>query len=211
MPPALPRSSSASSTAAACVPTQRWCSSRSATALYQSALQGLLRTGAAYPCGCSRRDLADAAAAAGRPLPRRNEELRYPGHLPRGLGGKPPRSIRLLTQASGPAGYGDQAALVEWFDRRLGHQRQDVGGAIGDFVLRRADGLWAYQLAVVVDDGEQGITDVVRGEDLAASTPRQILLQRRLGLPTPRYLHTPLVLGPDGEKLSKQNGRRRST
>lgn len=96
--------------------------------------------------------------------------------------------------------------MIEWFDRRLGGQRQDVAGAIGDFVLRRADGLWAYQLAVVVDDGEQGITDVVRGEDLVASTARQILLQRRLGLPAPRYLHTPVVLGADGEKLSKQNG-----
>ena len=73
-------------------------------------------------------------------------------------------------------------------------------------MLKRADGLWAYQLAVVVDDAEQGITDVVRGEDLADNTPRQIALQRALGLPTPRYLHTPLVLAADGQKLSKQNG-----
>ncbi len=77
---------------------------------------------------------------------------------------------------------------------------------VGDFVLRRADGLWAYQLAVVVDDADQGVTDVVRGEDLADNTARQILLQGALGLPTPRYLHTPLVLGASGEKLSKQNG-----
>ena len=80
--------------------------------------------------------------------------------------------------------------------------------SVGDFVLHRADGLWAYQLAVVVDDAAQGITDVVRGEDLADNTPRQILLQQALGVPTPRYLHTPLVCGANGEKLSKQNGAR---
>jgi glutamyl-Q tRNA(Asp) synthetase len=83
---------------------------------------------------------------------------------------------------------------------------QDVQSEVGDFVLRRADGLWAYQLAVVVDDAAQGITHVVRGEDLADNTARQILLQRALNLPTPVYLHTALVLGVNGEKLSKQNG-----
>ena len=96
--------------------------------------------------------------------------------------------------------------IVSWHDRRLGAQRQNVTQDVGDFVLKRADGLWAYQLAVVVDDAAQRITHVVRGEDLADNTPRQIHLQRLLGVPTPAYLHTPLVLAADGEKLSKSNG-----
>ena len=96
--------------------------------------------------------------------------------------------------------------VTHWQDRRLGAQQQNVSQEVGDFVLRRADGLWAYQLAVVVDDAEQGITHVVRGEDLADNTARQILLQQALGLHTTNYLHTPLVLGDNGEKLSKQNG-----
>ena len=104
--------------------------------------------------------------------------------------------------------YSVADGILQWRDRRLGRQQQQVATAVGDFVLRRADGLWAYQLAVVVDDADQGITDVVRGEDLADNTPRQILLQQALGLPTPRYLHTPLVCGENGEKLSKQNGAR---
>ena len=95
---------------------------------------------------------------------------------------------------------------LEWHDRRLGIQVQNVSETVGDFVLKRQDGFWAYQLAVVVDDGLQGITHVVRGEDLADNTPRQIALQRALGLATPVYLHTPLVMGENGEKLSKQNG-----
>jgi glutamyl-Q tRNA(Asp) synthetase len=93
-----------------------------------------------------------------------------------------------------------------WHDRWLGRQQQDVAQEIGDFVLKRADGLWAYQLAVVVDDAFQGITHVVRGADLADNTPRQMLLQQALSLPSPLYAHTPLVMGADGEKLSKQNG-----
>ena len=121
----------------------------------------------------------------------------YPGTCRDGLRGKAARAWRLRVPAD---------TSVTWRDRRLGPQTQDVPGAVGDFVLRRADGLWAYQLAVVVDDAAQGITHVVRGEDLADNTARQIVLQRALGLPTPQYLHTPLVLGDNGEKLSKQNG-----
>lgn len=179
-----------------------WQSQR--TAHYEAALRQLVDQGDAFPCGCSRRDLA-AAASPSSARPARHEERVYPGTCRSGLHGKPARSWRLRTQR-GDEIAADVSVVVEWRDRRLGAQRQDVAHEVGDFVLKRADGVWAYQLAVVVDDAEQGITDVVRGEDLAGNTPRQILLQRRLGVPTPRYLHTPLVLGADGEKLSKQNG-----
>ena len=165
------------------------------SALYEAALQQLITQGRAYPCGCSRQDIAQALAGAGHPR-ERHGELVYPGTCRHGLQGKPARAWRFLTQAS---------ALV-WQDRQLGPQSQDVGTQVGDFTLHRADGLWAYQLAVVVDDAAQGISHVVRGQDLADNTARQIQLQRALGLPTPQYLHTPLVLGANGEKLSKQNG-----
>jgi glutamyl-Q tRNA(Asp) synthetase len=163
--------------------------------LYQGALDRLVAQGLAYPCACSRGDIALALAAQGR-AHQRHGELVYPGTCRAGLGGRTPRAWRFKV----PPG------IVSWQDRRLGTQQQDVEHEVGDFVLKRADGLWAYQLAVVVDDAQQGITDIVRGEDLVDNTARQVLLQRALGLPTPRYLHTPLVLAPDGEKLSKQNG-----
>ena len=168
-------------------------------ALYQQALDQLTRAGLAYPCGCTRQDIASALAIKGHAR-ERHGELIYPGTCRAGLRGKPARAWRFLTSQTG------QSTKVSWTDRRLGLQTQNVSEQVGDFVLRRADGLWAYQLAVVVDDAAQGVTDVVRGEDLADNTARQILLQRALGLPTPRYLHTPLVLGANGEKLSKQNG-----
>ncbi len=97
-------------------------------------------------------------------------------------------------------------ALVHWDDRRLGAQAEQVDQAVGDFVLKRADGLWAYQLAVVVDDAAQAVSHVVRGEDMAASTARQMLLQRALGLSTPSYHHVALLRDAEGRKLSKQNG-----
>ena len=95
---------------------------------------------------------------------------------------------------------------VHWIDRRMGPQLQNVQEEVGDFVLKRADGLWAYQLAVVIDDAAQGITHVVRGEDLTDNTARQFLLQEALDFEHLQYMHTPLVIGANGEKLSKQNG-----
>ena len=173
---------------------------------YQAALDRLVARGWAYPCGCTRKDIEQAWAARGRQR-ERHAELVYPGSCRPangGLGTKPARAWRLDVAATSAALA--LASPLEWHDRRLGLQSQDVGAQVGDFVLKRADGLWAYQLAVVVDDAAQGITHVVRGEDLADNTARQILLQRALGFATPAYLHTPLVLGQNGEKLSKQNG-----
>jgi glutamyl-Q tRNA(Asp) synthetase len=175
-----------------------WQSTRSAA--YQAALDELLVAGRAYPCACSRKEIDLALAARGQ-TPSRHAERAYPGTCRAGLQGRPARAWRVQTDVAG-----GRDTWINWQDRRLGPQRQNVTGEVGDFVLRRADGLWAYQLAVVVDDAEQGISHVVRGEDLADNTPRQILLQRMLGLSTPAYLHTPLVLAADGQKLSKQNG-----
>ena len=169
-------------------------------ALYQQALDQLVAEGLAYPCGCSRKDIE---AAQSHPTARHQAAV-YPGTCRKGLGGKPARAWRLDVAAVRRAR--GLPEITPWSDRRLGPQAEDVAHTVGDFVLRRADGLWAYQLAVVVDDAAQAISDVVRGQDLCDNTARQILLQRALGLPTPRYLHTPLVLGPQGEKLSKQNG-----
>ena len=196
-----------------------WQSSRGIA--YQAALDDLIASGLAYPCACSRQAIAQAQAKAGIQR-HRGRELPYPGTCrPErgGLHGRAPRAWRLHTgwyeqkmalptvdQAKAAIDGRANSSPIHWHDRRLGAQQQHLSAEVGDFVLRRADGLWAYQLAVVVDDAAQGVTHVVRGQDLADNTPRQIALQRALGLPTPRYLHTPLVLGADGEKLSKQNG-----
>jgi glutamyl-Q tRNA(Asp) synthetase len=162
---------------------------------YAAAFEQL--AGHTYPCGCNRREIADSRlgiAADGSPV--------YPGTCRHGLAaGKSVRSLRLRVPEA--AGEGD---LIAFVDRFGGPLERHLASESGDFILRRADGFWAYQLAVVVDDAEQGVTDVVRGADLLDSTPRQIYLQRLLGLPTPRYLHVPVLRNADGEKLSKQTG-----
>ena len=165
-------------------------------AAYAQALAQLDAAGRIYACGCSRSDIARALRAQGR-LPEPAVELPYPGSCRGGCRrAAGPRALRLRLP---------DEARVRWIDRRLGERCEDVASTVGDFVLRRADGLWAYQLAVVVDDAAQGVTDVVRGEDLAASTARQLLLQRALGLPSPRHLHVALVHDAQGRKLSKSD------
>ena len=175
-----------------------WQSSRGGA--YAAVLAGLIGARQAYPCACSRSDIEQVLAERGC-LPGRHRLAVYPGTCRDGLHGKPARAWRLRI-----ADTPDQARSMDWQDRRLGAQSQDLAAEVGDVVLRRADGLWAYQLAVVVDDGWQGISHIVRGEDLADNTARQIHLQQLLGLATPAYLHTPLVRAADGQKLSKQTG-----
>ena len=179
----------------------KWQSQR--THLYENALFHLINKGWVYPCGCSRKEIEDIYVSQGQDIARHSAAI-YPGTCRDGLNGKPARAWRLNVQAVMEALHLPQT--LQWHDRRMGHEQQDVAREVGDFVLKRADGLWAYQLAVVVDDADQGITHVVRGEDLHDNTARQILLQKALGLPTPIYMHTPLVMGENGEKLSKQNG-----
>jgi len=163
--------------------------------LYEDALRQLGEN--IYPCGCSRKEIADSQLRLGQSgLP----NLVYPGTCRNGLApGRTARALRLRTPQEPPC-------IIHFKDRFAGAVSQDITVEVGDFVIRRADGFWAYQLAVVVDDGAQGITDIVRGADLLDSTPRQIFLQQLLGLPQPRYLHVPLVVNADGEKLSKQTG-----
>ncbi len=178
---------------------------------YARARDRLIVDGLAYPCGCSRKDIDQVLLAQGI-VRQRHQERVYPGTCRNGLHGRTAVAWRLRTDIVPDAAHAPRpdlsvrGALVQWYDRRLGPQRQDVATAVGDFVLQRADGPFAYQLAVVVDDAEQGISHVVRGADLVDNTARQIVLQRLLHLPTPHYLHTPLVLAADGQKLSKQNG-----
>lgn len=152
---------------------------------YQAALDQLRRNGQLYPCGCSRKDITE-----------QNPEGVYPGTCRNGL--SPDQQVRAwrIRTLSQP---------VEFIDKIQGPQQYDLSRESGDFVLHRADGLFAYQLAVGLDDAEQGMTEVVRGADLLDSTPRQIFIQQSLGLASPVYAHHPVVTGENGQKLSKQN------
>lgn len=156
---------------------------------YLEALAQLQREGQSYRCRCSRKEILTQAKRFGLPAGV------YPGGCRTAHVTEHERhAIRLLVEP-GP---------VVFNDALQGHYIQEVASTVGDFVLRRADGLFAYQLAVVVDDAAQGITEVVRGSDLLDNTPRQILLQQALGLPTPQYCHLPVALNREGQKLSKQ-------
>ena len=157
---------------------------------YRAVLEDLQRRGLAYPCGCSRKELEDSVLAI-------DGSRVYPGTCRHGLApGKSPRAVRLRTHA----------APIAFIDRIQGEIAQRVEREVGDFVLQRADGVIAYQLAVVVDDHDQGVTEVVRGADLLDSTARQIHLQRILGARTPCYAHVPVAVDAAGQKLSKQSG-----
>jgi glutamyl-Q tRNA(Asp) synthetase len=170
-----------------------WQSKRGA--LYRAAFEQLDRY--VYPCACSRREIADSRLGT-----LSDGAAIYPGTCRNGLqAGKAARAFRLrVPEPTEPEEY------IAFEDRWAGSVAQHLAMEVGDFVLKRADGYWAYQLAVVVDDAAQGITHVVRGADLLDSTARQIYLQRLLQLPTPNYLHVPVVTNPAGEKLSKQTG-----
>ncbi len=157
-------------------------------AVYEEAFHRLKDAGAVYPCACSRREIADSAL-------QRGDELVYPGTCRNGITqGKTAQAWRVRVND----------APINFCDRLQGNITQNLVSEIGDFVVKRADGLFAYQLAVVVDDAAQGITDVVRGADLLYSTPRQIYLQQLLGLTTSAYMHLPVAVNAHGEKLSKQ-------
>lgn len=164
------------------------------THLYDEALQRLRDRGLVFDCACSRAELQRAASAPAASDP---SERLYPGTCRNGLpAGRAARAVRFRAPDE----------VIAFDDMLRGRIAENIARETGDFVVKRAEGVYAYQLAVVVDDAEQGITQVVRGEDLLSSTARQISLQRALDLPTPEYAHLPLVLAPDGSKMGKRDG-----
>lgn len=155
---------------------------------YRAALEVLRQDGVLYPCNCSRREIADSSLET-------SSGMVYQGQCRNGMrAGRTTHALRLITDS----------VPIHFEDRLLGDNGQCIEAEVGDFVLLRADGFYAYQLAVVVDDAEQGVTHIVRGADIIDSTPRQIYLQRLLGYSTPSYLHLPVAVNAQGEKLSKQ-------
>ena len=160
------------------------------TGEYRDAAQDLMRRGLAYPCGCTRSEIAQIASAP------HEDGLIYPGICREGL---PPSKVERALRVRVP----DE--IISFDDLIMGHYSQHLAGCCGDFVIHRADGPYAYHLAVVVDDAAFGVNQVVRGTDLLSSTPRQLYLQRILGCATPSYGHLPLVAGPNGAKLSKRD------
>lgn len=176
-------------------------------AAYQHALAQLQVHKLCYPCSCSRSQITAAMQQQGHTQQRHTDRI-YPGTCrSRNLYQNTKTQTWRLNIAACLRKQGHSVAhMTTWHDRCLGAQQQAVAQQVGDFILQRRDGLWAYQLAVVVDDAAQGITHIVRGKDLLNNTARQIVLQQALGVPQPAYLHTPLVLAKNGEKLSKQNG-----
>ena len=169
---------------------------------YQSALERLNELKCLYSCSCSRQMIANTLASQGIETPR-NQEMIYPGTCrPASLMSNGVKTVKSLQKAWRIAL--PQNCLIEFDDLALGPQSQNLNTEVGDFVLRRSDGLFTYQLAVVVDDAEQNITHIVRGQDLLSNTARQIYLQELLGYERSKYLHLPLVLDEHGEKLSKQ-------
>ena len=192
---------------------------------YERAVAQLQQAGLAYPCGCTRKDIDAAYERLGYTHARHGERP-YPGTCRDGLHGKPASAWRFYTElywhrlqaqfqaksaATAQQSRGSHPFLIadkhlHWHDRILGAQQQDVVTTVGDFALRRTDGLWVYQLAVVVDDADQGITHVLRGADLLSSTPRQLYLYRLLGYDAPSFSHVPLLVDEKGVRLSKRHG-----
>ncbi len=167
---------------------------------YRDALDALKRKGLVYPCVCSRRDVENAQSA-----PHSGEQLHYPGTC-RGRFATWSEALAFSGRAPCWRFRVEADERVEFDDMFVGRYSQNVAEKLGDFPLARDEGGAGYTLAAVVDDAAMGVTEVVRGDDLLAATPAQILIQRALGLPTPRYCHVPLVVGPDGRRLAKRHG-----